>query len=227
MPWLIREGQRVKANSQSGFTLIEVLIALAITAFVASISYASLSTVMAGVESTREVANRTYEINRAWSIVTRDLQQFTVRPIRDEFGEVEAAMTGGRAARFLLSFTRSGWHNSQGQQRSQLQRVNYLLEDDALWRESYAVLDRAGDTQARRVKLLEGVEYFELGFLASLDEVETGNDGKGLDTKNWRENWVVGSGQLGRVLEPPVALEIRMQLQDIGEVRRLYALPPI
>lgn len=227
MPWLIPVEQRVKVKSQAGFTLIEVLIALAITAFVASIAYASLSTVMAGVESTREIANRTYEINRAWSILTRDLQQFTKRPVRDEFGEIEAAMTGGVASRFLLSFTRSGWHNSQAQQRSSLQRVNYLLEDDALWRESYAVLDRASDTQARRVKLLEGVEYFELGFLASLGEVETGNDGNNLDTKNWRDNWVDGSGQLGALLEPPVALEIRMQLQDIGEVRRLYALPPI
>jgi general secretion pathway protein J len=217
----------MKANPQSGFTLIEVLIALAITAFVASMAYASLSTVIAGVESTREVANRTYEINRAWSIVTRDLQQFTVRPVRDEFGEVEAAMTGGRAARFLLSFTRSGWHNSQGQQRSQLQRVNYLLEDDAVWRESYVVLDRSSDTQARRVKLLEGVEYLELGFLASLEDVETGNDGNTLDTKNWRENWVVEGGAFGVSLEPPVALEIRMRLQDIGEVSRLYALPPI
>jgi general secretion pathway protein J len=217
----------MKANLQSGFTLIEVLIALAITAFVASMAYASLSTVIAGVESTREVANRTYEINRAWSIVTRDLQQFTVRPVRDEFGEAEAAMTGGKAARFLLSFTRSGWHNSQGQQRSQLQRVNYLLEDNAVWRESYAVLDRSSDTQARRVKLLEGVEYLELGFLASLAGVETGNDGKTLDTKNWRENWVVEGGAFGVSLEPPVALEIRMRLQDIGEVSRLYALPPI
>ena len=227
MPWLIRGKPRVKVSPQAGFTLIEVLIALAITAFVASISYASLSTVMAGVESTREVANRTYEINRAWSIVTRDLQQFTDRPIRDEFGEIEAAMTGGAASRFLLSFTRSGWHNSQAQQRSSLQRVNYLLEDDALWRESYAVLDRAADTPARRVKLLEGVEYFELGFLASLGDVETGNDDKTLDTKNWRDNWVDGNGQFGALLEPPMAVEIRMQLQDIGEVRRLYALPPI
>ena len=44
---------------ESGFTLIEVLIALAITAFVSTISYTSLSAVLDGVEGTREIADRT------------------------------------------------------------------------------------------------------------------------------------------------------------------------
>jgi general secretion pathway protein J len=186
-----------------------------------------LSAVIEGVESTRQVAQRTYEINRAWMIISRDLRQFSPRPVRDEFGEEEPAMMGGPAARFLLSFTRSGWHNPVGQPRSTLQRVNYLLEDEALWRENYAVLDRAGDTAPSRVKLLEGVEYLELGFLDSVGSVETANDRKSLDTRNWSENWVVDTGSLGAALPPPIAIEIRMQLRDLGEIRRLYALPPI
>ena len=99
------------SRRSAGFTLVEVLIALAITAFVSTIAYTSLSTVLAGVESTRQVSNRTYEVNRAWMIISRDLRQFVNRPIRDEFGEREPAMMGGPAARFALSFTRSGWHN--------------------------------------------------------------------------------------------------------------------
>ena len=218
---------RMRLRSWRSFTLIEVLIALAITAFVSAIAYASLSAVIAGVESTRQVAQRTYEINRALMIISRDLRQFSPRPIRDEFGEQEPAMMGGMAARFLLSFTRSGWHNPLGQQRSTLQRVNYLLEDEALWRESYAVLDRAGDTSPSRVKLLEGVEYMDLGFLASVGGVETADDRKSLDTRNWSENWVVDTSSPGALLPPPIAIEIRLQLQDLGEIRRLYALPPI
>ena len=97
------------ARSAGGFTLIEVLIALAITSFVSAIAYSSLSTVLTGVESTREITQRTYAVNRAWMIISRDVRQFVVRPIRDEFGEVEPAMMGGPAARFALSFTRSGW----------------------------------------------------------------------------------------------------------------------
>lgn len=210
-----------------GFTLIEVLIALAITAFVASISYASLSSVLLGVESSRLAADRTHEINRAWMIITRDLRQFSNRPVRDEFGEEEPAMVGGEASRFLLSFTRAGWHNSLGQQRSSLQRVNYLVEDDALWRESYAVLDRANNTEPTKVKLIEGVEYLELGFLSDLGRVQTLSDRVTLDTTNWAENWLLDTSTSGATLEPPVAIELRLRLDDVGEVRRLYALPPI
>ena len=130
-----------------GFTLLEVLIAMAITAFVAAVAYSSLATVLSAVESTRESANRTFEINRAWMIISRDLRQFAPRAVRDEFGEGEPAMSGGPVARFLLSFTRSGWHNPNGHPRSNLQRVNYRLEDNILWRDTYPVLDRTPEIE--------------------------------------------------------------------------------
>lgn len=216
----------------SGFTLIEVLIALAITVFVSTIAYSSLSAVISGVEDTRRLAQRTHEINRAWMILSRDLRQFSPRPVSDEFGELEPAMLGGPAARFLLSFTRSGWHNPQGLRRANLQRVNYRLEDETLWRDSYPVLDRAGDSQPREVELLGGVEFLELKFLGTLEAVGSsagtggGND-RGLDTRNWPENWVNDGSRPGGELAPPVALEVTMQLTGVGEIRRLYALPTL
>lgn len=215
------------SRTSSGFTLVEVLIALAITAFVSTIAYTSLATVLSGVESTRQVSDRTYEINRAWMIISRDLRQFVPRPIRDEFGESEPAMAGGLAARFALSFTRSGWHNPNEHLRSNLQRVNYRIEDEALWRDSYPVLDRAGDTEAQSVKLLDGVEILELAFLGSLDEVPGQEDSAGLDTGYWAENWVLDTSTPGASLPPPVAVEISLQLADWGEMRRLYELPPL
>ena len=132
-------------RQQSGFTLVEVLIALAITAFVSTIAYSSLSTVLIGAESNQAQAQRTYQINRAWMIISRDLEQMASRPVLDEFGEMESAFTGGPLSRFALSLTRAGWHNSLGSPRSELQRVNYRIEDEALWRDAYPVLDRAGE----------------------------------------------------------------------------------
>ena len=105
--------------------------------------------------------------------------------------------------------------------------MNYLLEDETLWRESYAVLDRAGGTEPSKVKLLEGVENLELGFLGALGAVETGSESTTLKTRNWAENWVVDTSAPGTALAPPIAIEIRMQLEDLGEIRRLYELPPI
>lgn len=211
----------------AGFTLIEVLIALAITAFVAAVAYSSLSTAMQAVESTRQTAQRTYELNRALMIISRDLRQFVARPVRDEFGQVEPAMAGGAAARFALSFTRGGWHNPNGLQRSNLQRVNYRVEDDALWRDSYPVLDRAPDTQAQEVRLLEGVEVLEVVFLNDLSAAEREGRGLTIDTRGWQASWVADSSAPNVDLPPPVALEIRLELEDMGELRRIYALPPL
>jgi general secretion pathway protein J len=209
-----------------GFTLIEVLIALAITAVVATLAYSSLSTVITAMESSRANAQRTYQINRAMSVLSRDIRQFVQRPVRDEFGEVEPALAGGPAARFMLSFTRAGWHNTNNQLRSHLQRVNYVWEEDGLWRESYPVLDRAGDTEASRVLLLDEVEQMELRFLGSLGDLNAGR-GSDIDTRNWSENWVIDTSRPGVELSVPVAIEVNLQLTDWGELRRLYALPPI
>ena len=153
----------------SGFTLVEVLIALAITAFVSVIAYTSLSTVMTGVESLKDNTDRIYEINRAFMILSRDLRQLSPRGVRDEFDEREPAFVGGELARFSLSFTRAGWHNPLGHPRSTLQRVNYRLEDEALWRDSYPVLDRATNTEPQSVLLLDGVEELHLAFIGSLE----------------------------------------------------------
>jgi general secretion pathway protein J len=213
-------------NSPAGFTLIEVLIALAITAFVSAIAYTSLSTTLVGVESTRATSDRTYEVNRAWMIITRDIRHFVSRPVRDEFGEMEPALVGGPAARFALSFTRSGWHNPNDNLRSNLQRVNYRVEEGALWRDSYPVLDRASDSAPREVKLLDDVEYLEFGFLGSLSEVQSGNNTVALETRDWSESWVADTSSPDSELVPPLALELRLLLEDWGEMRRLYALPP-
>jgi general secretion pathway protein J len=206
---------------------VEVLIALAITAMVGAMAYASLTSVIEGTEGNREVTERTHEINRAWMLLTRDIRAFVPRPVRDEFGQFEPALNGGRAARFPLSLTRAGWHNPQLQQRSTLQRVNYVVEDNALWRESYVVLDRAPDTEARRVKLLDGVEVLEVVFLDDLASLRAGEGVRGIDTRDWNDTWIADTGNPNTLPEPPAVLEVRLQLEDLGEMRRLYALPPL
>jgi len=217
----------VNKQLSAGFTLLEVLIAMAITAFVALIATTSLSRVLDGVESLRETADRTYEVNRAWMIISRDLRHLAERPVRDEFGQIEPAMAGGMLARFPLSFTRAGWHNPNAHPRSNLQRVNYRLEDDALWRDSYPVLDRAADTEPYSVLLLDGVEDMQLAFLGSLEALQLQPGTAVLDTSNWVTNWVVDVGTPDAELKSPIGVEISLQLEGWGEMRRLYALPPL
>ena len=204
----------------AGFTLIEVLIAMSITALVATLSFSSLTAVLSSVESLREHGERTSEMNRAWRIVSRDLRQFALRPVRDQFGEPESAMFGSAAVDKSLSFTRTGWHNPNLRLRSELQRVRYRLEDNSLWRESYFVLDRSGESQVQRVELISQVEDFEMAFLGAGTEVR----GEELDTDTWPDRWGVNASSRN-VVAPPQALELRLTLEDWGEVRWLYDLP--
>lgn len=209
----------------AGFTLIEVLIAMAITAIVGVIAYSAIAQVTSGAEGLRANADRSYEVNRALMIMSRDLRHFVARPIRDEYGESEPAMAGGELARFKLSFTRAGWHNPQGYPRSNLQRVNYRVEDEALWRDSYVVLDRAGNTEPRSTLLLDNVEYMDLSFIGAVEALQIDSEGESIDKSNWPENWVPSNDAAADRLAPPIALEVRLQLTDWGEVKRLYDLP--
>ena len=202
-----------------GFTLIEVLIALAITALVATLSFSSLSAVLSSVESLRSQGERISGLNRAWTIMARDLRQFAGRPMRNEFGLQESPIWGGAGADSGLVFTRRGWHNPNRQLRSSLQRVSYRLEDDVLWRENYTVLDRVNTSEPQRVRLLEGVEDFEVVFLLP-DQLLQGD---AIDTSN-------GQTLRGPEFDEsspaalPRAVELRLTLADWGELTWLHEL---
>ncbi|WP_240725117.1 type II secretion system minor pseudopilin GspJ [Mangrovimicrobium sediminis] len=215
------------SHRQRGFTLIEVLIAMAITAVVAAIAYRIFATVLVGAERTEASMERVYEVNRAWMFISRDLEQFVGRPVRDEFGEDEPAMIGGPAARFTLAFTRSGWFDPMGNPRPELQRVNYRVEDGALWRDSFPVLDRGGNTEPYETRLLEEVDDLQVLFLPPTTAVRTVGSSSELDTRQWQDSWVADTSQPGSLLEPPLAVEVRLLLRDWGEMRRIYVLPPI
>lgn len=210
---------------KKGFTLLEILIALAVTAFVAAAAYAGMTTVIAGVESTREVAERTASINRALAVMSRDIRQFVDRGVRDEFGQEQPGLSGGRLARFPLTLTRAGWHNSAGHARSSLERVSYVFEDESLWRLRYPVLDRAGGAEPARVLLLEDVASVELRFLRDIAALRAGNATL-VDTQDWEASWIADVSSPGMGMAGPAALELRLELIDVGLLTRLYALPP-
>ena len=211
-------------SPESGFTLVEVLIAMAITAFVSVLSYQTLSTALAGIESARTESERLYEINRAFTVLSRDVRQMTNRPVRDEFGQMVSAVSGGELARDPLRLTRSGWHNSTGAPRSTLQRVAYRLEEDKLLRLSYPVLDRTTAIEPTETVLIDGVEVFELRFLPSVNALEVDRN-QVIDRRFWQENWVADVGFTDKIIDPPAAIEVRVILSDWGELERLYVMP--
>lgn len=203
----------------SGFTLIEVLIALSITVLIATLSFTSLTVVLDSVESVRKIRVEITEVNRLWSLLSRDLRHIVARPVRNEFGDPEPSFWGGAEEDSTIHFTRVGWHNPNNSTRSNMQRVSYRLEDDTLWRDSYPVLDRTSETKVQSVALLEGVLAFEMAFLPQGSQVSL----QGVDTEDWAEDWNAGVDAADGA--PPRAVEMRLELEGWGELRRLYELP--
>jgi general secretion pathway protein J len=191
----------------SGFTLLELLVALAVFAVVSVMAYGGLNSVLKTREQVDREAARLKDVQTALALMQRDFEQTVAREIRDAYGDIQSALLGGSAA---VELTRAGWANPAGLPRSQLQRVGYRVDEGKLMRVSWRVLDRAQDSEADDVPLVDEVRDIELRYL----------DGG----RNWQDAWppdqvVEGAPPLPRVVE------VTLILEDWGELVRLFRLP--
>lgn len=207
-----------------GFTLIEVLVAMAITALISAVAYGALSSALSAAESVRSATVRSHDINQTLTVLSRDIRQVVNRSIIDEFNQPAPALSGGLLSRYPLTLTRAGWHNSTGAPRSTLQRVRWWIEEDVLWRAHFPVLDRTPGTEPIETAMLDDVEGFEVRFLPTIVDLKSDRDDV-IDDRDWRDNWIADVSQPDLELPIPAAVEIVLQLAGLGEVRRLYVLP--
>jgi general secretion pathway protein J len=203
-----------RINTQSGFTLFELLVAVAIFGVVSYMAYTGLMQVMNAREHTGNVEQRLATIQKAFLHLERDLHHLVRRPIRNGFGNVEGELIGDELADYRLTLTRGGRHVPKRIARSTLQRVGYLMEDEVLYRVSWPVLDQAQDTEPRKTRLLENVESFEIRFLKNDGEWETSWDSVGTPAQ------VPGAVAIGI----PRAVAINITLKDFGEINRIFIL---
>ena len=197
-----------------GFTLIEVLVAMAVFAVLAAFCYGTLSQTLLSAEILSERMDRLQALQRTMRMLTDDLQQLAPRPVRDELGDnLRPALDTGFQSGFALELTRSGWSNPIVLPRSTLQRAAYRIEEDELVRYHWYTLDRTLSNEPVSVALLDGVEGVEFRFLE-------GND-------NYSTEWppIGRPGPLG-VRQRPRAVEITLLLAEEGEIRRLIEVAP-
>ncbi|MDS4071374.1 MAG: type II secretion system minor pseudopilin GspJ [Candidatus Competibacter sp.] len=197
-----------------GFTLLELLVALAVFAILAAAAYGGLRNVLftrAAVEAeNRRLAAAQLTFHR----LEQDIEQTVPRGIRDEYGTPQPALSGGALASEALTLTRAGWDNPLDQPRANLQRVAYRLRDGRLWRLHWDVLDRGGPIEPREIVLLDRVRELRVRFLDPDDA--------------WRNDWPPPASDEDRKQQPdplPRAVEISLTLEDWGEITRLLPLP--
>lgn len=201
--------------SRRGFTLIELLVALAIFGVLALLAYGGLSGMLNTRALTDDKADALRDLQLAYRSLSRDIEDWVPRDIRDEFGQSRPALSAGEQFGVALELTRGGWRNPAEQARSTLQRVAYGVKDKKLLRSTWLSLDRAPDATPQEQMLLDGVTELRLRFL---------------DINNvWQQSWppqgqaAVAAGNAK--VPPPRAIEMLLITERWGELRWLFRLP--
>ena len=203
-----------RSSKVGAFTLIEVLVSLAIFSILAALAYGALSQTLDSAELLNNRMDRLQAIQRTIRLLSEDFQQLSPRPIRDELGDgFGAALDTDFQSGFALELTHGGWSNPIVLPRSTLQRSAYRIEDDELIRYHWRVLDRTLANEPLSVTLLDGVESVFFRFLQANGE--------------WTEQWPPSNrpGGLG-ARQRPRAVEFILTLTDEGEISRLLEVAP-
>tara|TARA_B110000014_G_scaffold68091_1_gene46534 strand:+ start:2116 stop:2745 length:630 start_codon:yes stop_codon:yes gene_type:complete len=147
---------------EQGFTLLEVLIAIAIFSVISLTSFTLLDTVLRGEESSKLRTEKNNELQTAFIVIERDLTQIARRTVRlngeaptEQFlqADNDNYVSDGEG----LAFVRHGWSNpGLLLPRSDLQAVAYRLSDEKLERLHFNFVDAVnGEEPKSRILMNE------------------------------------------------------------------------
>jgi type II secretion system protein J len=189
-------------RSESGFTLIEVMISFLIFGMLSAAGVALLAFSVNAQGATGARLDDISALNRVAAALSADLAQATLRATRNEAGDLVPAFTGeaGSNAAPMLRLVRGGWSNFDEVRRAGEQKVEYRVSNDTLERIAYPMLD--GAEPLPPAALLGNVRA--VGLRYRLDGA-------------WSDRWQ------GTPRAPlPQALELRIIRTDGTEFRQLF-----
>lgn len=200
----------------AGFTLMEVMVALFIMALIAMLASQAFNTASSGAAATREAMDRLAAIDRTLFVIETDLRNALPKTYRQRLGEVLPALYVAQSDDYWLVVIRGGVDNPLHQRRTEEARVGYRYVEDTIWRDTwYNPLENEED-QAYKQKLLTGVEDIQVRVLPY-------GQGVSIAGGPWYDMWPA-TGQPPEQL--PIAVELTLTLDDMGEVKRLFSLLP-
>jgi len=191
-----------------GFTLLELVVAMAVFSILSMMAYAGLNNVMNTQHRVNEKADRIVQLQSAFMFISRDIQQAVRRSVRDQYGDRQGAMLGAEIGTSLMLFTRSGYTNPAKTQRSNLLRVAYQFEDEKLYRLHWITLDQQSEDEPIKRLLIDKVEEVTIRYL----------DGKG----EWQDQWPSAFGLEEDFETLPNGVEFNIKVAGMGEFQRLF-----
>lgn len=188
-----------------GFTLLEVIIAIAIFALISLASFTIFNTVFKSDESAQKRIARLNEIQRAFLIMERDFLQIARRTMRID-GEaplenyLHTELQSFSLSNNAIAFVRGGWKNpALIMPRSDLQPVMYQLNEQTLERLHFNFVDTVIGEELKIRPLLSQVNSLNFEFY---------------DGKQWRTEL--------RKNSLPLAIAVELDLADMGTIRREF-----
>lgn len=202
----------IRQRHYQGFTLLEMVVTIAIFAFIYVWAASFLSSALSGREQLTESADKMERSQRAITFLTLDFEQLVSRPVRDPYGDPQPAIVGRDN---YVEFTRMGWSNPFGlRKRSEMQRVVYTLENGDLYRRYWPVLDTTVATRYQQDVLLKDVARFTVRYL----DLTPQGDWQWLEL--WPDAALAAQPVWGQRL--PKSIEVEIELENGDVIHRFY-----
>jgi len=188
-----------------GFTLLEVLIAIAIFSVISMASFSIFQTVLNSDTATQERTDRINELQRGFLIIERDMLQIARRSVRLNGeapleGFLHTNNESFSSSEQAIAFVRHGWTNpGLLLPRSDMQSVAYQLNENVLERLHFNFVDAVLGEEPKIRPLISKVEKLDFEFY----------DGKKWQ-KTLQENTL------------PIAIAIELDTSDYGIIRRQF-----
>ncbi|CAH0541860.1 type II secretion system minor pseudopilin GspJ [Vibrio marisflavi] len=195
-----------KVRRNKGFTLIEVLVAIAIFATMSVAAYQVVNQVQRSDEVSRKETDQLKQLQRALVFLNNDFRQIAQRHFRTNGSDPSSNYIDYQE--YLLDsddkgvmFTRYGFFNPMQQfPRGEVTKVGYRVKNKVLQRVWWRYPDTPAGDKGEVMPLLTGVESFSLRFY---------------DGSEWSEEWDQDS-------KLPKAIEVDLTLSDYGKIKRIY-----
>tara|TARA_B110000438_G_C15821326_1_gene654623 strand:- start:13359 stop:14051 length:693 start_codon:yes stop_codon:yes gene_type:complete len=192
-------------TTSKGFTLLEVLIAIAIFSVISMASFSIFETVLNSDTVTKERTDRINELQRGFLIIERDMLQIARRSVRlngeaPQTGFLHTDTESYTTSEQAIAFVRHGWTNpGLLLPRSDMQSVAYQLNENTVERVHFNFVDAVLGEEPKVRPLISKVENLSFEFY---------------DGKKWQKT------RQGDNL--PQAIAIELETKDYGIIRRQF-----
>jgi general secretion pathway protein J len=184
-------------------------------AIIATLTGQALHTATSSSEATNDAVKRLSSVDRTWMLLEADLRNALPRAIAPSMGEPIPALQANRSSDYWLRVFRGGVVNPLHAPRSELIRIGYRLTDNVLWRDTWVNIASVDERDALKQKLMGDVKDVVIRVLS--------NQATSLAAGPWVQDWP-DSGVAPNIL--PRALEVTIQTEDYGEMKRLFPILP-